>query len=616
MCGITVILSKKEQNIIQNLLDSLNIIQNRGYDSVGVSIYEEKWNIYKYISGKDKDCIDVLEKSICNKESMIGIGHTRWATHGGITESNAHPHYSNDNTIILVHNGIINNFIELKKFLIGKEYKFYSNTDTEVIANLLQYYLKQENNMESAINFVNNSLQGTWALAIICTLDIETVYLTRQGSPLVIGSNEELTIATSEISGLCGLVNNYIVIDNGDIVKVTKNGFTCNNVYKKINLEKNEITKSPLPYPNWTLKEINEQSISISNAFNNGGRIVNNKVKLGGLLLLEKILLEKKFDNLLLFGCGTSYHACMFAKYYFNNSELNQFSIINYFDASDFSKYDLPKKGATIAIFCSQSGETYDLINSINICKEFNYFTIGVVNCPDTTISRIVDCGVYLNAGKEVAVASTKSFTSTLIILSLIGVFFKNSFKSIKYLDNLRRLPINVEKLLADKTFRWKINDVSRLLLKNIRNVRPSIFMLGREKMYPICKEISLKIKEIAYIHSEGYPSGSLKHGPFAMLSRDNFVILLIDNKNREKLQSCFQEIKARDSNIIIFSDCENIEDEIDLDKKYIVKLPNMEHYEEIIFTVGLQLFCYFLSINQNINPDKPRNLAKVVTVE
>ena len=177
-------------------------------------------------------------------------------------------------------------------------------------------------------------------------------------------------------------------------------------------------------------------------------------------------------------------------------------------------------------------------------------------------------------------------------------------------------MPLEVKNLLANKDFKSNINDVSRLILKNIAKVKPSIFILGREKMYPICKEISLKIKEIAYIHSEGYPSGSLKHGPFAMLSRDNFVILLIDSKNRVKLQSCFQEIKARDTNIIIFSDYENIEDEIDLDKKYIVKLPNIQYYEEIIFTVGLQLFCYFLSINQNINPDKPRNLAKVVTVE
>lgn len=607
MCGITAFLSKKNENVIIQIVKSLSMIQNRGYDSVGIAMKSSDWNIYKHASTDIVDGINMLTQTMTNKTSDIAIGHTRWATHGAKTDNNSHPHISMHKNIILVHNGIINNFQEIKKFLTKKGFVFYSETDTEVIANLIEYYLIEKNSIHQAIEFANNQLNGTWALAIVYTLEPDKLFVTRHGSPLILGSNDNTIICTSEISGFIGLVNNYIILENNDIITITKDGYTSKHVYDTKTVDNILCQDSPYPYPHWTIKEINDQPNSIIAAFNNGARIYKDEIILGGLNTLSSIIRTNSLEHLVLLGCGTSYHACMLAKFYFNSS--NVFNTIQALDASEFVENDLPKRGKILCIVCSQSGETRDLIRCIEICKRENCVMLGVINVVDSVIARSVDCGVYLNAGQEIAVASTKSFTSTLIILSLIGMWFKEKVRNIPVINTLRSLPKNIENLLQNTQFKNKCQEIVEFI--NTEKIH-SIFVLGREKMFPVAREIALKVKEITYIHAEGYSAGALKHGPFALLDPKALVILLIDDKNKESLTSTFYEIVSRDTHCCLVSDCDLSE----FNTKLTLELPKIYHYQEIIFTIALQYLSYVLSVSRNLNPDKPRNLAKVVTVE
>ena len=613
MCGITIFLSKNDKNIVKDIIKSLYQIQNRGYDSVGIGIrFEEptkkhNWNIYKYAS-LNCDSLDKLSDVVNNMSSVMAIGHTRWATHGGKTDINSHPHTSMKNEIILVHNGIISNFQEIKTDLEREGYKFYSETDTEVIANLIEFYLLTSNaSIIDAIELATRKMCGTWALGIIYTKMPDNIYITRHGSPLLLGYNDNTTICCSEVSGFIGQIYNYICLENNDIITINKSGYTSNTTYvtKKINIQTEET--SPSPFPHWTIKEINEQPKSIMAAINNGARILENNIVLGGLTSMIDIYHGSNLEHLIVLGCGTSYHASMLAKYYFTDKTRAIFNTIQSFDASEFTKSDIPKTGKVLCIVCSQSGETRDLIKCIEICKDV-CILFGIINVVDSVIAQSVDCGVYMNAGREMAVPSTKSFTSTLIILSLIGMWFKEKHINIPVINCLRIVPHTIETLLQNNVFKEKCTAIADFI--NAEKIR-SIFILGRAKMYPIAKEGALKIKEITYIHAEGYAAGSLKHGPFALLDNKTITFLLIDEKNREYLTSTYYEIMARETNCYIITDCE-----IGIDTSRILRLPNLKHYQEIIFTVALQYLAYVLSISRGINPDKPRNLAKVVTVE
>ena len=357
------------------------------------------------------------------------------------------------------------------------------------------------------------------------------------------------------------------------------------------------------PYKHWTIKEIMEQPLSINSTLNNGARIYNNQITLNGLNELYKILGEKKINNIISIGCGTSYHACMMLKYYLGKN--TNISTVQSFDASDFSELDIPKDGNTLCIVCSQSGETRDLVDCIHICREKNCIIIGVVNVVDSMISKIVDCGVYLNIGVEKAVASTKSFTSMLVALSLISLWLNHTYNNNLIINELRSMPSEIDKLLNNSKIKFSINKLVDYIITNSLH---SIFILGSGKLFPIAKEGALKIKEITYIHTEAYCAGSLKHGPFALLDKTNLTILLIDNKN--KLLSTYNEIIVRDTHCFVISDIDcGIEENI-------ISINSLKYYNEIIYTIILQYIAYNLSLKKNINPDKPRNLAKVVTVE
>lgn len=607
MCGITGIISKNNSYIINVLINSLSMIENRGYDSVGICSvdYLNKFNIVKTLDNSK----DLKSKINDNNTYKLAIGHTRWATHGGVTTKNCHPHISMNNLVIIVHNGIINNYKTLKKILIENDYKFYSDTDSEVIANYIEYLIIKKNySIKEAINNLSHILDGTWALLILYLNENDTIYATRKGSPLLLAESDDYIMLASENSGFLNMFNNYISLKTNDIIKITNRGYESNFNYNIYNLNKIDYNITPYPYEHWLLKEINDQPACIMNAINNGGRIKNNKIKLGGLNLLKETLNKKKFNHLLVFGCGTSYHVAMMTRYYFQN---NNFQSIQFIDASEFYEVDLPNiNDNCLAIFCSQSGETYDIINCLKVCKTRNYFTIGVINVVDSYIARSVHCGVYMNSGKEVSVASTKSFVNSLVILSMIGMWFNDENYNIDKITILRNLNNNVTNMLHNFEVNQKIETTSNFIIENNIN---SIFLLGTKELFPVAKEGALKLKEITYLHAEAYSALTLKHGPFAILDKNNITFLLIQCSESKRLMSTYNEIISRNTNCFIVTDDNNLDLK---NKDNIIFIENLIFYKEILFIIFFQKLSYDLAIKKNINPDKPKNLAKVVTVE
>tara|TARA_B100001063_G_scaffold138607_2_gene129514 strand:- start:20743 stop:22563 length:1821 start_codon:yes stop_codon:yes gene_type:complete len=606
MCGIIAGISPK---ITEILLLGLQQLQNRGYDSAGITtVNNDTFQTSKYASGD----ISALQKLEENKEkhqnSIIGLGHTRWATHGPKTDINSHPHLSQSKNFVLVHNGIIENYLELKEKLKENNIHCISETDTEVIVNTIELNYLVEKNVEKAIEKTLTQLEGTWGLVILSLYELDSLYCTRKGSPLLVSVNNNIALVASEQSAFCNKTNNYIALNNHDICKlqITKNkiNMTTRETYTKLLIKNKDLELSPFPFKYWTEKEIYEQVDSSLRAISLGGRLLsNNKVKLGGLNEHLDQLLE--IENIILLGCGTSFFAGMCGKKYFK--DLCNFNSIQVIDGAEFELNDISDKGKTGLILLSQSGETKDLYRCLEMCKDKDIITIGVVNVVDSLIAREVDCGCYLNAGREVGVASTKSFTSQVIILSMMAIWFAqihdiNMQKRKKHIRDLRKLYLDIEKTL-------KKNNI-KSYLKLFSN-KPSCFILGKDKGEAIALEAALKIKEISYIHSEGYSSSSLKHGPFALLEKDFPVILISpENKYFSKNMNAYEEIKSRYATIILVTN------------KYDLNLPNAifveknESYADLLCIIPLQLLAFYLSIDKGNNADMPRNLAKVVTVE
>ena len=606
MCGIIAGISPK---IVDILLLGLKQLQNRGYDSVGITtINNNNFQTTKYASGEKS----ALEKLDNEKEkhttASIGIAHTRWATHGPKTDTNSHPHMSQSGNFVLVHNGIIENYLELKEELKKNNIICVSETDTEVIVNTIELNYLLEKNVEKAIEKTLSQLEGTWGLAILSQHETNVMYCTRKGSPLLVSVNGNIGLVASEQTAFCNKTNNYIVLENHDICKLelTKEKviMTTRNTYDKIAVKNNNLALTPFPFKHWTEKEIYEQVESSLRAISLGGRLLsNNKVKLGGLDEQKEQLLQ--VENLILLGCGTSYFAGMCGKKYFK--DLCVFNSIQVIDGAEFELNDIPSKGKTALVLLSQSGETKDLHRCLEMCKDLDLMKIGVVNVVDSLIAREVDCGCYLNAGREVGVASTKSFTSQVIILSMMAIWFAqghdiNLQKRKKHIKDLRKLYLDIEKTLEK-------NNIDEFL--SIFDKQNNCFILGKDKGEAIAQETALKIKEISYIHAEGYSSSSLKHGPFALLEKDFPVILIApENKYFAKNMNAYEEIKSRYAKIILVTNKDGL------------KLPNTilveknESYGDLLCIIPLQLLGFKLSIYKGCNADMPRNLAKVVTVE
>ena len=627
MCGIAGIIGNL--HIFDNLIMALSMLMNRGYDSMGIATISKlgKFNIDKFASKNNILAIDLLKETLKNhQDTNIGICHARWSTHGAKTDINAHPHNDSFNLFSLVHNGIIENYAELKDKLKKENYIFVSETDTEVIVNLISYHFKKLVNdnktnkdfVKTAIQNALYELEGTYALAILYKNDPDTLYCVRQGSPLLVSVNNDFGFITSEKSGFCGLVSSYIALDNNDLCIIQKNingvNMYTNKCYKdkikKIHNLNNELLEnlsSSFPYDHWTLKEIIEQPDSITRSLGMGGRILNESmVKLGGLDIMKDKL--QKLDNLILLGCGTSYHSALVGAEYFK--DLCNFNVVQVFDGGSFSIKDLPKIGKTGLIYISQSGETKDLHRCLEIVKDFDLINIGVINVVDSLIAREVDCGVYLNAGREVAVASTKAFTSQVVVLSLIAIWFAqinniNEKKRIVYISSLNKLRYDLQQLI--ETCQDKCKIISEYL-----NNKNSMFILGKGILEFVAKEGALKIKEIGYIHAEGFSSTALKHGPYSLIEDGTPIILLTPNDEfYVRNQAILEEIKSRHAYVIGISD-------IKLSTKCNTQIfiPSNKIFQNILSILPMQFIAYFLALSKGHNPDYPRNLAKVVTVD
>lgn len=606
MCGIIGALSET-RSISKCILNGLEELQNRGYDSMGVSFLSTEYSILKDICKDYKAFLNKLSQTI--NTNYNGIAHTRWATHGGITHENAHPHKCYQNIFCLVHNGIIENYMDIKKNLLDHSIPFISETDSEVIVNLISYIFytlhTESNNIYDtvckSISLASKELNGTFGLVIQCKYLPNHLFCIRWGSPLLIGTSNDLVMVVSEKSAFDISITKYAMLENHDLVILQSNNiirrFSTSDAYdmKKFIYSHTDYIN---PYSTWTEKEIREQPMSIRQCLNNGSRIIDG-VQLGGL---QSVLPQiKQIEHIILIGCGTSYHACLIASIYFR--ELTLINTVQICDASEFEPLIIPKRGKTCLIIVSQSGETMDAIVALSKFRKAQPggLVLGVVNVVDSLIACQVDAGVYMNCGKERGVASTKSFSSQVIVLFLIASYFSNSKN---YLLSLETLSNRVESILSYAF------DIINTQIVSIVNSFQNIFIIGKSYDYIIAMEAALKIKEISYIHSEAYSSSSLKHGPFALLG-PNMLVILISTlpSERKKIENAYQEIYARNAPIIVIG-YENIQN-----CPLFIQVSD-KHFSYLEANIILQILALQLSISRGINPDYPRNLAKVVTVE
>jgi glucosamine--fructose-6-phosphate aminotransferase (isomerizing) len=621
MCGIIGYLGNTECN--ESVLNGLRLLMNRGYDSIGIStIINGELSTIKYANdGINELSIDSLEQQLSRdtNTSNIGIGHTRWATHGSKTAINAHPHADNKHRISLVHNGIIENYAELKRDLLNEGYTFLSQTDTEVISVMIGKYLDNGDSMITAIENTINRLSGTWALVVLNKDFPNKIWITRNGSPLLLGMEDEYVIIASEQIAFGNKIKNYIVLDNHDIFDIERQDSgkitysrDIRNYILKTKVEQGIIETYPTGYDYWMIKEIYEQPEAVNRATNNGGRIKDdNSVKLCGLdTHISDLYLVK---HLILLGCGTSYNAGLWSIPFFKNMEL--FQTVNIYDGAEFTTKDIITIGKTGVIFLSQSGETKDLHRCLSILNEKpNIITIGVINVVDSMIARETDCGVYLNTGREVAVASTKSFTNQCVVLGMIIIWFsqiKTIFKEkrIHMITDVMNLSFQIREILHQDLIQLAISHFT----EKWHNMH-SMFLLGKGCCEAIAREGALKIKEVAYIHAEGYSSSALKHGPFALIEEGLPIIIIdIGNEYREKNKNAMEEVKSRGADIWLLTDDKRIEPSQNV---YVTNIIENNTFGALNAGIVIQYFSYKMALKRGYNPDYPRNLAKVVTVE
>ena len=595
MCGIIGYIGKN--NSIPRLINGLKTLEYRGYDSAGIAYAIN--NKVKII--KEAGKIINLEKALVDKDSSnIGIGHTRWATHGGATSNNAHPHKQGH--ITLVHNGIIENYQELKDILIDNGYKFNSDTDTEVACAYIDYLYKDNKDIVMSLDKCNNMFKGSYAFGIIVDDDYDSLYAVRKNSPLIIGIGDNENYIASDVPAILDYTNKYMLLNNYDIAKITKDKVTIYNNLKEVNKDilTYNIDKSVRDmngYDHYMLKEINEQSIILNNLIKN----YDSKDK-----ILKNIKDYTKYNKIFIVACGSAYHAGVVSKYMIEKYADIEVSVEI---ASEFRYKKLFIDNNTLVIAISQSGETADTLASVRIAKELGAHTLGIINVEESSIAREVDDVIYTKAGIEVAVATTKGYTTQVFILSMLALSLaiRKNINIDKDIFNKIKLVPNLINSLLDR----KYNYLTKILKK-----KNDIFFLGRNIDYASVLEASLKLKEITYIHSEAYAAGELKHGTISLIEDDTPVISLVTNKDiAEKTISNIKETIARGAYSIIIAT-----KDIDIPKDSYNDLIRIDRtvdlLQPILNIIPLQLIAYNVAKSKGCDIDKPRNLAKSVTVE
>lgn len=584
MCGI--IGYKGDDKAFEVVMNGLKQLEYRGYDSWGIAaIAGDELKILKDI-GK------ISEVQNVDIKSNIAIGHTRWATHGAVTKINAHPHFSMSRRIALVHNGIVENFRELKQFLEKNGFKFVSETDTEVIPNLIEYFLKDSRDLTEAFRKALLKIEGSFAVVAI-DKNTKKIFFGRRGSPLVLGIGANEYFVASDVPAFLEHTKNAIYLDDNEYGVIDDKP----TIY---NLETNEkIEKKPKliewsleqakkgPYPHFMLKEILEQKFTVKKAAEQSPELIKKVTN----------LLSDAF-GIFFVGCGTSYHACVSAAYVFAHIAKIHVNVVL---ASEFRNYEDFLTENTLVVALSQSGETADLLDAIKTAKEKGCKTVSVVNVMGSTLTRLCDANVLMNAGPEICVLSTKSYTSQLAILLLLAYSVAGRLGEGRAL--IKKVCDNVENVIDVNL------DKLRDLAERIKSTR-DFFLIGRDLAYPSALEGALKIKEVSYIHAEGFAGAELKHGTIALIEKGVPVIVLSTEHTRSLILSNAMEIRSRGGYII------GIDNENNELFDYFIKVPDVGNANPILMIIPIQIFAYYLALARGCDPDKPRNLAKSVTVK
>ena len=606
MCGIVGYIGT--QKAVPILLDGLTKLEYRGYDSAGISTIENSKITITKDKGRVKNLSELLKNS--NSTSTIGIAHTRWATHGKPSKTNSHPHTDNTNKFSVVHNGIIENYTDIKKFLMDNGYKFISETDTEVIPNLISYYYTSGNDFLKSVNLACNDLEGSYAIEVLCEDFPDRIIVAKKDSPLVIGTSKDSNYIASDIPAVLSYTKDFYLLEDGDIVEIYANKLNfydkdLNPIKKKIekiSWDASAIEKNG--YDDFMLKEINEQVVSIRETI--GFKLNKENIELDNISLSKEFL--SNINKIFIVACGTAMHAGLAVKSIFEN--LCQIPV-EVDMASEFRYRNPLVNEHTLAIFISQSGETADTIQALKLAKEKGATTLALSNVIGSSITREADLYIYTHAGPEIAVASTKAYTAQVVLLNIIALYIAQILETVDNdtIEEIKKqillLPSKVEETLKDDT-------IIKELADDIYDVKDTFF-IGRGIDYPVAMEGSLKLKEISYIHSEAYAGGELKHGPIALVENNFPVIgIMTDKKLLEKSESNLQEVISRGAKTIVITN-----QKIDKKFDYVIEIPEINKYlSPILSVIPLQLLSYYISKKKGLDVDKPRNLAKSVTVE
>lgn len=608
MCGIVGYTGNN--NCVKVIIDGLETLEYRGYDSAGLSYLSD--GTIKTI--KQVGSVQALKEKISHKQltSEVGIGHTRWATHGSPTLANAHPHSDNSGNIIVVHNGIIENHDQIRNKLIQSGYKFYSETDTEVIPNLIHFYSKNLDNF-SAFKKAITELKGAFAIAAFIINEPGILYCAKLSAPLIIGRGRNENFIASDPLAIIEHTKRIIYLDDYEVARITKKDVRIENIKEQVNTTREaelfdeDIQKASLGnFPHYMLKEIHEAPQTVQSAIRGRVRVDKSIVKLGGLEAVEAQL--KYIDRIVIVACGTSYYAGLIGEYLIE--EIAGIPVEVQL-ASEFKYRHEPFSRSTAILAISQSGETADTIAALKKVEDYGVLRLGVVNAVGSTIARMTDAGVYCHAGPEQSVASTKAFMAQVSVLAEIALHL--SHRSTKLyrpiIEELIILPDKIKKVLELS------DEIKKLAIKYSKY--KDFLYIGRNYLYPTALEGALKLKELTYVHAEGFAAGEMKHGPLAMIdAKFPTFALLSSGQMFEKTLSNIQEIKARGGPVIAISPSNKVKKLMPIVDD-VIEVPRViEQLEPLIMAPVLQLFAYHMTIEKNLNVDKPRNLAKSVTVE
>jgi glucosamine--fructose-6-phosphate aminotransferase (isomerizing) len=608
MCGIVGYVGDKK--VVPILLEGLKRLEYRGYDSAGIAILEEEGIILEKCAGKVSALEDLLkEKSF---HSTTGIAHTRWATHGEPTDLNAHPHLDCKKKLAVVHNGIIENYRSLKEVLSSKGHIFTSDTDTEILAHLIEEYYGGD--LVEAVRTALTQVEGTYGIAVICKDNPEEIVAARHGSPLVIGRGEGENLVASDCSAIIRHTNQVVYLEDREIAYVTRDGFSISTIDKvevtphlqEISWSLDQIEKGG--FPHFMLKEINEQPLTLVNAMRGRLNYEEGISRLNGLNLQYEEL--HQINRVILTACGTSWHAALIGEYLVE--DFGSIPVeVEY--ASEFRYRSPIIQEGSIVFVISQSGETADTLAAMREAKRKGATVLGICNVVGSTIARETDGGVYIHAGPEIGVASTKAFTSQIMVLTLVSLLLGRMRnlsleKGREVIEALKKIPDQVDSLLKNDSY---LKEIAReYYTKN------NFLYLGRGINYPVALEGALKLKEISYIHAEGYPAAEMKHGPIALIDENMpVVVIAIKDNVYEKVLSNIEEVKARNGRVIALAT--EGDEQIAKLVNHVIYIPHtLEQLAPLLNIIPLQLLAYHMAVLRGCNVDQPRNLAKSVTVE